>query len=111
MKRIAIILATLLATAAQADEWHGPDKTAHAIGGAAIGVAATAWTKDWRWGCGLATAAGVAKEVADHYTPGRTVSAKDAIVTAAAGCLAAGGTQLLIVPTDKGARFVWSVKF
>lgn len=103
----AIILATLLATAAQADEWHGPDKNAHALGGAIIGVAGTAATKDWRWGCGLAAAAGVAKEIADKYTPGREVSAKDAIVTAAAGCLSGGVTGLLIVPTQGGARMVW----
>lgn len=112
--KLAIILATMLATtAAQADEWHGPDKNAHAVMGAVVGVAVTAYTKDWRWGCGAAWLAGIAHEVDDYYNVNKKGQAteKDAIVTGVAGCLAAGGTQLLIVPTDKGARFVWNVKF
>jgi hypothetical protein len=111
MKRIAIILAALLATAAHADEWHGVDKTQHAIGGAVIGAAVTVAIDDWRKGCAAAWVAGVGKEVADHYTPGRTVSAKDAIVTGLAGCLAAGGTQWLIAPTEQGVRVAYRWEF
>ncbi len=109
--KIAIILAALLATAAHADEWHGPDKNWHAAAGAVVGAAVTVVTDDWRKGCTAAWIAGVGKEVADHYTPGRTVSAKDAIVTGLAGCLAAGGTAWVIAPTEQGVRAAYQWRF
>lgn len=83
---------------AEADEWTGSDKTLHAAGGAVIGAGITAYTKSPLKGCAAATAVGAAKELADKTVLHGNASAKDFIVTAAAGCLASGVTGLVITP-------------
>ena len=104
IKRNFLLVASLVCCgAAQADSWTGRDKTLHAIGGAAIGVAVTATTGVSKYGCVAATSVGVAKEIYD----GRRFSVKDAIVTAAAGCIASKTTELIILPN----RVIWSRSF
>lgn len=99
MKTTIIAMAILLATAANADEWTGPDKTKHAIGGAGIGGAVTLVTKSAAWGCAAATAVGAGKEFYDAaHRDTHTPSLKDFAVTAAAGCMVAGVTGLVITP-------------
>jgi uncharacterized protein YfiM (DUF2279 family) len=99
-------------SAAQADSWTGRDKDLHAIGGAVIGAAVTAASGSWQSGCAAATAIGVAKEIYDNqHRHIHTPSAKDAIVTAVAGCLAAKGTSLVIVPTRTGAMVSYKFVF
>lgn len=100
MIRAIITLSILLtATAVQADEWTGPDKTQHAIGGAGIGGAVTLVTKSAAWGCAAATAVGAGKEFYDAaHRATHTPSFKDFAVTAAAGCMVAGVTGLVITP-------------
>lgn len=82
-----------------ADNWTGPDKVDHALGGAFIGATVTAATGQAWKGCAAATAVGLAKEIADAQNRAKhTPSFKDFAVTAAAGCLAAKGTSLLVGP-------------
>lgn len=66
------------------DAWTGPDKTKHAIAGAAIGAVVTFVTKSPLYGA-LATAAVAAvKEVYDSFGYG-TPSFQDLVVTAVSG--------------------------
>lgn len=100
----AITLGAFAAHTARADDWTGADKNLHAIGGAAIGIAAAAQTGSawagFRWGCG----AGVAKEIFDATGQGEP-SAKDLIVTcAAAGLGATVGKRVFVRPTKGGAE-------
>jgi uncharacterized protein YfiM (DUF2279 family) len=112
VKKSVFIALTMSMSAAFADEWTGQDKTQHAIGGAAIGAAVTAFSSRWAQGCAAATAIGVAKEVYDSQHRSRhTPSTKDAVVTAVAGCLAAKGTSLIIVPTKNGAMVSYKFVF
>lgn len=83
---------------AEADDWHGPDKTLHAAGGALIGAGVTAYTKSPLKGCAAATAVGALKEVADKTVLHGDPSFKDFAVTAVAGCLTAGATGLIVTP-------------
>ena len=107
-----ILIVALTMQTAYADEWTGKDKTQHAIVGAAIGAAATAFSGRGEHGCAAATAIGVAKELYDSQHRSRhTPSAKDAIVTAVAGCLAAKGTSLIIAPTKNGAMVSYNFVF
>lgn len=109
---IAILLAaagTLNADTARADEWHGDDKTLHAIGGGVIGLAmATHTGSAWsgaKWGC----AAGAAKEAFDATGQGE-VSAKDLIVTCvAAGAGAVAGKRIFVRPIKGGAEVLFQI--
>lgn len=88
------------------DSWRGPDKTKHAIAGAAIGSWGTMVFKEPKYGV-LATAlvAGV-KEAYDRRGYG-TCSLQDFAVTVAAGTAAAYGTKWLIgVSPDTKSAFV-----
>lgn len=100
MKNItSSLLLALSCFAAYADEWHGPDKQKHAIGGALIGAAVTAGTGSAWAGCAAGSAAGLAKEIYDERHRDRhDPSAKDFIVTAVAACLSAGATGLVVTP-------------
>jgi hypothetical protein len=112
IKTIIAIAITATMSASYANQWTGKDKTQHAIVGAAIGSATTLATGNWMHGCAAATAIGVAKEVYDNQNRDRhTSSAKDAVVTALAGCLAAKGTSLVIVPTRTGAMLSYKFTF
>lgn len=89
----------LIPTVTLADQWTGPDKVDHALGGAFIGATVTAYTGSAWKGCAAATAVGLAKEIADAQNRAKhTPSVKDFVVTAAAGCLAAKGTSLIYGP-------------
>ena len=111
MKSILIIAAMTISTA-YADDWTGKDKTQHAIVGAAIGSATTLASGNWMHGCAAATVIGVAKEVYDNqHRQSHTPSTKDAVVTAVAGCLAAKGTSLVVVPTRGGAMLTYKFTF
>ena len=108
---IFTIALAVAASGACADEWTGKDKTQHAVVGAAVGAATTLASRDWKHGCAAATAIGVAKEVYDNQHRDRhTPSAKDAVVTALAGCLAAKGTALIIAPKANGVQvsYTWT---
>jgi uncharacterized protein YfiM (DUF2279 family) len=112
MKKSVFIALSIASMSVFADEWTGQDKTQHALGGAAIGAAVTAFSGRWEHGCAAATAIGVAKELYDSQHRSRhTPSAKDAIVTAVAGCLAAKGTSMIIVPTKNGAMVSYKFAF
>lgn len=96
----AVGIALTVATGpADADQWTGPDKTQHAIAGAAIGSAVTLGTKSAAYGCAAAAGVGALKEVADSRSTQHTASFKDFAVTALAGCLASGATGLIVTPT------------
>lgn len=104
MKRA--IFAALLAASmlAHADNWTGKDKAGHAQAGAAIGSIFTAAMQSPTFGCAAAVIAGITKEVWDAQHPGHDPSAKDAAVTALAGCLAAKVTGLVLGPRFIGFR-------
>ncbi|HET8695778.1 MAG TPA: hypothetical protein VFM33_13985 [Aquabacterium sp.] len=89
---------------AQADEWTGKDKAAHAQAGALIGGIAAAASQSPTVGCLMAAAAGISKEVWDAHHPGHDPSAKDAIVTTAAGCLSAKVVGVVIGPRFIGFK-------
>lgn len=95
---VGMVLAAVTGPAG-ADQWTGPDKTQHAIAGAAIGSAMTLGTKSAAYGCAAAAGVGALKEVADSRSANHTASFKDFAVTALAGCLASGATGLVITPT------------
>jgi uncharacterized protein YfiM (DUF2279 family) len=101
----SIILAACCATA-HADEWTGQDKDKHLIAGLAISAAVSAATKP-RYGIAAGCAVGVAKEVADRYTPGRHVSAKDAAVTCLGAAVGAYIPGLILSPRGIGYRFTF----
>lgn len=109
----SIFLAAALAatmSAAVADEWTGKDKTQHAIVGAVVGASTTLASGEWKYGCAAAAGIGAAKEIYDNQHRDRhTASLKDFIVTAAAGCLAAKGTALIIAPKANGVHvsYTW----
>lgn len=97
---------------AYADSWKGKDKDQHMIAGAVIGSAVTLYTEDAFNGCAAASAVGLAKEVYDsQHRQSHTPSFKDFAVTAIAGCLAAKGTSLLIVPKHNGLQISYNWTF
>lgn len=116
-----ILLASLIAscTAASAfegkcttsDLWRGPDKTKHAIAGAAIGAAVTAATEKPLYGAIAATGVGLAKELIDRRYPNHTCSFQDFAVTAAAGVAGAYGTAWLILPRRNGVQVAYVARF
>ena len=111
MKSIFII-AVMTVSTVYADEWTGKDKTQHALVGAAVGSATTLASNSWMHGCAAATAIGLAKEVYDsQHRHSNTPSVKDAVVTAVAGCLAAKGTSLALVPTRNGVMVSYKFTF
>ena len=93
------------------DLWRGPDKTKHAIAGAAIGAGVTLATKDPLVGGIAATAVAAAKELVDRRSPDHTCSFQDFAVTAAAGWAAAYGTAWLVLPKRDGVQVVYSRSF
>lgn len=94
------------------DLWRGPDKTKHAIGGAAIGAAVTAATKDPLYGAIAATTVALGKELVDRRYPGlHTCSLQDFAVTAAAGVAASYGTAWLILPRRDGVQVAFVKTF
>lgn len=99
----ALIVAT---EPAQAESWTGKDKGQHALVGAALGSLGTAASQSPTVGCLLGAGVGLAKEAYDAQHPDKhTASGKDFLVTAAAACLAAKVTGLLISP--RGVLFTW----
>lgn len=99
----ALIVAT---EPAQAESWTGKDKGQHALVGAALGSLGTAASQSPTVGCLLGAGVGLAKEAYDAQHPDKhTASGKDFLVTAAAACLAAKVTGLLISP--RGVSFTW----
>lgn len=107
MKHItASIFLALLCIIARADEWYGPDKQQHAIGGALIGAAVTAGTGNAWTGCAAGSAVGLAKEIYDyHHRDRHEPSVKDFVVTAAAACVSAGLTGMVVTPS--GIFYTW----
>lgn len=106
-------LLVVLATAASAhalEPWglpdlREPDKQSHALGGAVIGILATAtaqrlmprapWWQQALIGTAVAAVAGALKEVVDVHTGGHDSDPKDAIATTAGG--AAGALAITLV--------------
>lgn len=106
------VLGFLSTGSAYADSWTGKDKSQHAAVGAIIGSAVTLYTEDAFKGCAAASAVGLAKEVYDsQHRQSHTPSFKDFAVTAIAGCLAAKGTSLLIVPKHNGLQISYNWTF
>lgn len=110
---IAIIIVALLCGPAMAqkrctmsDPWQGPDKTKHALVGAAIGSAGTLVFKDPDYGFLLGAGVGAVKELVDRRTPSRTCSFQDFAVTAMGAAAGAYGTALIVLPTPRGGIFV-----
>lgn len=64
------------------------DKQLHIGAGAGIAAVSMAAGATWQQSCAISATAGIAKEAYDATGRG-TVDAKDAIATAAAGCLTA----------------------
>lgn len=93
------------------DLWRGPDKTKHAIAGAAIGAAVTAAAKDPLYGALAATGVALGKELIDRRYPNHTCSFQDFAVTAAAGWAGAYGTAWLIVPRRDGVQVAYVARF
>ena len=102
----AIILALIISTSAHADQWTGQDKDKHAIAGMAIAAAVASATKPV-YGIAAGCAVGVAKEVADRYTPGRQVSYKDAAVTCLGSAVGAYVPGLMIGSRSIGFRITF----
>lgn len=101
----AAVLA-MASTLGHADTWTGADKAQHAAVGAVLGSLGAAASQSPTVGCLIGAGAGLAKEVYDAQHPSKhTASAKDFAVTAAAACLAAKVTGLLIGP--RGVAFTW----
>jgi uncharacterized protein YfiM (DUF2279 family) len=95
MKNIIALSIAFAVTTAQADEWTGPDKTIHFVGGAAIAAAVTAATRDEWKGFAAGTALGLAKEAYDATGRGQ-VSGKDFVVTMLGAYVGAKGTGWVI---------------
>jgi uncharacterized protein YfiM (DUF2279 family) len=98
---IAIILAASIP--AHADEWTGQDKDKHALAGLLVASAISAATKP-AYGIAAGCAVGVAKELADRYTPGRQVSYKDAAVTCLGAAVGAYVPGLMVSSRAIGFR-------
>ena len=85
MKTISALILSLSALSAQAwtgsDSWTTPDKTKHLAIGAGIGLVVSAASDSWRAGAAAGCAVGIAKELQDGRSAGRTQSYKDAAVT------------------------------
>ena len=93
------------------DPWRGPDKTKHAIGGAAIGAAVTYATKEPLYGSIAAVGAGFAKEALDRRSASHTCSFQDFAVTAAAGIAASYGTAWVLLPKRDGVQIAYVKAF
>lgn len=92
------------------DPWQGPDKTKHALVGAAIGSAGTLVFKDPDAGFLLGAGVGLVKELVDRRTPSRTCSFQDFAVTALGAAAGAYGTAWVVLPTARGGIFVGFTK-
>ena len=94
-----LLVAIVAGHECRADSWTGPDKTGHALLGAAVGAATTIAT-DRPWaGCAAAAAVGAAKEIYDmQHRATHDPSFKDFAVTAMAGCLSARLVGFVITP-------------
>ena len=96
---IKSILCGLLLTPifAHADEWTGPDKTLHFLGGAAVGAAVTLATDRPMYGIAAGAAVGLAKELYDARNRAtHTPSTKDLLVTVIGAAVGSYATHLVI---------------
>lgn len=90
---------------AQADEWTGPDKTLHFLGGAAIGAAVTLATDKPMYGIAAGAAVGLAKEIYDSQNRDKhTPSTKDLVVTVIGAAVGSYATHLVIRKNFVGYR-------
>ena len=105
----AIALAALtFATNARADNWTGPDKTLHFLGGAAVASAVTMATDEPKYGFLAGAAVGVAKEIYDtQHRSTHTPSFKDFAVTALGAAVGAKGTAIILRRDFIGAQFTF----
>lgn len=111
-------LALLLLAAAPAfagpciknDAWTGPDKTKHAVGGAAIASAVTLATRNPHAGFAAGVAVALAKEAYDRRGHG-TCSFQDAAVTVAGAAAGAYGTAWIFLPKKDGLSVAYSKAF
>lgn len=106
MRNILAIILSLAAMTAHADEWIGQDKDKHALAGLIVASAVAAATKP-EYGIAAGCAVGVAKELADRYTPGRQVSYKDAAVTCLGAAVGAYVPGIMISSRAIGVRFTF----
>ena len=120
MRKLILLASLVLATSAAcaferkcttSDLWRGPDKTKHAVAGAAIGAAVTAATRDPLYGALAATGVALGKELVDRRFPNHTCSLQDFAVTAAAGWAGAYGTAWLILPKRDGVQVAFVKAF
>jgi hypothetical protein len=107
---VAIVLSTALGVANAGngkcisnDAWTGPDKSKHALVGAAIGSMSTLVFKDKWAGIKLGAAVALAKEIHDAKGKG-TCSFQDFAVTVAAAAAASYGTVYIITPRYVGVN-------
>lgn len=115
-----LLIAALMAACASAnaierkcttsDLWRGPDKTKHALGGAAIASAVTLATQEPHYGFAAGVLAALAKEARDRRGHG-TCSLQDAAVTIAGAAAGAYGTAWLILPQRKGFQVAFVKTF
>lgn len=97
IKTFAVIAALSFSLAANADEWTGPDKTKHFLGGAAIGAAVTLATDKPEYGIAAGILVGVAKEAYDdRHRNKHTVSIKDLLLTVAGSAVGSYAGSLII---------------
>jgi hypothetical protein len=117
--KYALIAALLLASATAcaferkcttSDLWRGPDKTKHAIGGAAIASAVTLATKNPHYGFAAGVVVAAAKEGWDRRGHG-TCSFQDFAVTAGAAAAGAYGTAWLVLPKKGGVQVAYFKTF
>lgn len=109
MKRIAIIIATMLATHAHAQsDWTGVDKVWHFSSCAAISAAVTTATGSEAKGIGTCIALGAAKELYSIDKYGHTDNLQDMVYNTLGGIVGAKlGINFMIAPTDGGFRITW----
>lgn len=98
MKKLLLIVFSLLALTAHADDWTGRDKTYHFAVGVLIGATTTAITKDVETGFLVGAGAGLLKEIYDSTSDKHTVSFKDFAVTALGAAIGAQSVGLIITP-------------
>jgi uncharacterized protein YfiM (DUF2279 family) len=107
--KYAIILATLMATTAQAQsDWTGVDKVWHFSSCAAISAAVTTATGSEAKGIGTCIALGAAKELYSINQYGHTDNLQDMVYNTLGGIVGAKlGINFMVVPTNGGFRVTW----
>ena len=115
--RASLIALALAASAAHAGYCViGPlqsnDKTLHLVGEAAVVAGTTYLTQDWRYGVGLAFAAGAAREIYKHRTPGESCEwSSMAYDLVGIGIGAYLGHHFFVVPQKGGVVVGYSREF